>query len=434
MRLRRLSVFAGGWTLEAAESVCAGGGVDPTGILDLLTSLVDKSLVLAETQHGEARYRLLETVRQYACDRLVEAGEEAEVRTRHRAWCVALAEQADTEIHGPRQREWQTRLVVEHDNLRAALLWSREDPKGAEALLRLAAALTWFWWFHGNWSEAHGWFEEALNRRKDAPRPLLPDVYYGATYYAWRRGDYERAKKIGQEGLAIARDLGDKRNSAFLVTNLGIVAMREMEYAEAAERYEEGVRLARESGYKWYVSVCLSQQGILARVQGSLALAADLHEEALTLMRELGDTAMISYTLRCLGNVSLQKGDSHRAARIFAESLRLSREAGFQWISVECLVGLAGVSSDHAQHDRAARLFGAVESLQAAFGFRHPSYDQVEYDRRVASTRSRLGEEVFDGAWAEGRAMTLEQAIEYALKAGTRPEEAPSSSSNVAPE
>ncbi len=291
--LRRLSVFAGGWTLEAAESVCAGGSVEATSILDLLTSLVDKSLVLAETQHGEARYRLLETVRQYARDRLLEAGEEAEGRTRHRAWCVALAEQAEPELVGPRQRIWFDRWEVEHDNLRTALAWGREDPGGAEAALRLAGALAWFWWFRGYWNEARRWSDEALNRHRDAPRAVLPVVYASAAHYAWRFGDDERAKMLSEEGLTIARDLGDKRNSALLLCHLGIVALRQMAYGEAVERLEEAVRLARETEDKWLLSLCLNNLG---RAQGDLGLATGFHEEALTLIREVGDTAMVSYT------------------------------------------------------------------------------------------------------------------------------------------
>ncbi len=244
--LWRLSVFAGGWALDSAESVCAGGSVDAASILDLLTSLVDKSLVLAETHRGEARYRLLETVRQYARDRLVEAGEDAEVRTRHRTWCVALAERGAAELRGPRQRIWLERLEREHDNLGAALAWGRDDPGGADAMLRLAGALgPWFWWFRGYWGEARRWLEEALNDRRDAPRTLLPVVYYCATYYAWRLGDHERAKMLAEEGLAVARDLGDKSNSAFLLSQLGIVAMLQKTYAEAGELFEESVRVAR---------------------------------------------------------------------------------------------------------------------------------------------------------------------------------------------
>ena len=417
--LRRLSVFAGGCSLQAAERICASGSVETVSVLDVLTSLVDKSLVLAETQHGEARYRLLETVRQYARDRLVEANEEADVRTRHRAWCVTLAEQAPTELRGPRQRLWLERLEVEHDNLRAALAWSRDDPGGAEAALRLAGALTYFWWLQGNWREAREWLEGALNRRLDAPRTVLPLAYWGATRFAYQLGNNAQAKKLGEEGLAIAREVGDKRASSSLLIHLGIAALLESAYGEAAERLEEAVLLAREIGDKWHVSVCLTHQGIvLARHRGDLARSTALQEEALAVMREVGDTAYVSYTLCCLGTVTLQKGDYHRAASFFAESLRLSRETGFRWSIVECLVGLAGVSNAHLQYDRAARLLGAADALRQAIeatGGRPSPQLQADYEGCLASTRKALGESAFAATSAEGRAMALEQAIEYAL-------------------
>ena len=412
--LQRLSVFAGGWTLDAAEGVCTGGNVEATDILELLTSLVDKSLVLAETQRGEARYRLLDTVRQYARDRLAETGDEADVRTRHRAWYVAFAERADREYRGPRQRIWR-----DHDNLRAALVWGKEDPGGAEATLRLVGALIWFWWWYGNLTEARGWIEEALIRKGDAPRSVLPEVYWGAAHFAWRFDDYERAKAFAREGLAIARDLGDKWNGAFLEGSLGIVAMRQMVYGDATKHTEEAVRLAREAGDKWRLSICLNHQGIVARFQGNLGLAGDLHKEALSLIEDSADPAIISYTLRWLGFVALQQGDYQHAVEVFMESLRLSREAGYRVTILMCLLGLADVFSALKQDDRAARLFAAAEALRAAIGHRLAPQDQAEYEGRLASTRSRLGAATFAAAWAEGRAMTLEQAIEYALATET---------------
>jgi len=170
--LRRLSVFAGGWALEAAESICAGGSLDAAAILDLLTSLVDKSLLLAETQSGEARYRLLQTIRQYAWDRLVESNEAADMRKRHRDWYSALAERAAPELWGPRQALWLEHLESEHDNLRAALEWSLAEKDGAEAALGLTGALHFFWVRHGHWSEgAHGPREHWRAVPKYRPQP-----------------------------------------------------------------------------------------------------------------------------------------------------------------------------------------------------------------------------------------------------------------------
>ena len=312
---------------------------------------------------------------------------------------------------GPRQRIWR-----DHDNLRAALVWGKEDPGGAEATLRLVGALIWFWWLYGNLTEARGWIEEALIRKGDAPRSVLPEVYWGAAHFAWRFGDYERAKAFASEGLAIARDLGDKWNGAFLEASLGIVAMRQMVYGDATKHMEEAVRLAREAGDKWRLSICLNQQGIVARFQGNLGLAGDLHKEALSLIEDTADPAIISYTLRCLGLVALQQGDYQHAVEVFMESLRLSREAEYRVTTLMCLLGLADVFSDLKRDDRAARLFGAAEALRAAIGHLLAPQDQAESEGRLAATRSRLGAATFAAAWGEGRAMTQEQAVEYALK------------------
>jgi tetratricopeptide (TPR) repeat protein len=282
-------------------------------------------------------------------------------------------------------------------------------------MLRLVGAMTWFWWMYGNLTEARGWIEEALLRQRDAPRSVLPEVYWGASHFAWRFGDYERAIALGSTGLAIARDLGDKWNGAFLEASLGIVAMRQMAYGDAARHMEEAVRLAREAGDKWRLSVCLSQQGILALFQGNLGLAADLHQEALALIEDTGDPAIISYTLRCLGFVALRQGDYQRAAEVFTEGLRLSSEAGFRVTVFECLRGLGGACSGSKLDARAVRLFGAAEALREAIGHQPAPQDQADYDGRLAATRSRLELVAFEAAWAEGRAMTLEQAIEYAL-------------------
>jgi predicted ATPase len=412
--LQRLSVFAGGWTLEAAGTVCAGGTVEAAIILDLLTSLVDKSLVLAQIGNGLARYRLLETVRQYGRERLAQAAEAIEVRNRHQAWCVALAEQAEGQIRGPYQRDWLERLEAEHDNLRAALTWSREDSKGADAMLRITGALLWFWWLRGYLSEARGWYEEALKHRGDASSVLLPKIYEGLMHYSWRLGNDERAKVLGEEGLAIARQLNDKRSSAYLLANLGIVASRLKALPEAAELYGEAMSLAREIGDKWLESVILSQQGQAARAQGLGDQATSLSEQALALMREVGDDAMVAYTHRCLGRLVLPS-DYQRAAGYFMDALRSSRDIQFRWIIYESLVGVVGVSAVGRDYCRAARLYGAAEGLRDAIGWRPGPYDQAEDNQGLASTQSAMGESAFAAAWAEGGAMTLEHAIEYAL-------------------
>ena len=212
-----------------------------------------------EPQRGEARYGLLETVRQYAWERLQELETADEIRTRHRDWYIGFAESADIELNSPEQLAWLERLEAEHDNLRAALQWSKEDPGGAEAELRLAGALTWFWDRRGHWSEAWGWLEGALERSGDAPRSVLPKVLLGATYSAWRQGDYGRATALGERGRALSHDLRDE-NVAWFILQLGNLATDQGDYGRGVALYEECLALRRALGDKWGAGMTLAQR------------------------------------------------------------------------------------------------------------------------------------------------------------------------------
>lgn len=411
----RLSVFAGGWTLEAAEVVCSGDGVDTADVLDLLTQLVGKSLVVMETQGGEAWFRLLETVRQYARDRLRKAGEAANVRVRHRDWYLGLAERVEPELQGPRQTVWLERLEREHDNLRAALDWSKAAADGAEAGLRLAGALYWFWWMHGHWSEGRGWLEGALTRSEDVPISALPKALQGAANFAWRQGDYGRATVLSEKGLAICRELGDREHSAWLLMNLGIVALHQGDFGRATALFEESLVLGRELGYKGLISQALAQLGHVARIQYDYTQAAAFFQESLALSREVGNTRLIAYCLRSLGTLALRQKDYERAAVLYKEGLTLCREVRDRWVIEECLEGLAGVACAQENYKQAARLFGSAEALREILGLRRLSADITAHDQLVSATRAGLGDAAFPAAWAEGRAMALERAIEYAL-------------------
>ncbi len=211
--MRRLAVFAGGFTLEAAEEICAGEALEEGEVIDLVTHLIDKSLVGFDEQNGQARYRLLETVRQYGLERLLESGEAADVRRRHRDWYLALVERAYPDfLTGQRHELWLERLETEHDNLRAALEWSETDENGAEAELRLVGALHLFWFRQDHWAEAQGRLERALARSAAAQPSVLPRALAAATDFAWRRGDHGLARTLGEKGLALCRGLEDKEN------------------------------------------------------------------------------------------------------------------------------------------------------------------------------------------------------------------------------
>jgi len=413
--LRRLSVFAGGFSLEAAEAVCAGAVIESPHVLEMLLQLVDKSLIVVDDQGDDARYRLLETVRQYGRDRLQEAGEVAGVHQRHRDWYLELAERADVRLRGPEQAAWLRRLAIDHDNLRAALEWSRADHGGAEAGLRLAAALWWFSFAYGHWSGARTLLEEALARAREAPRHVVPKALHAAAFFALRQGDLERASELGQEGLALCHELGDREHTVWLLTWVGLVALRREQYVEAERLFEQGVALSRELRDDWLLSLVLAQMGILARGTGASQRAVALHTQCLSLSRAIGDPLMIAYQLRNLGVDGLSNREVDRAAGYYLEALRLCRDIGERWISEGCIEGLAAVAGARRDYDRAARLFGAGEALRALTGDSRSLVGDTSYDHHLGAARSTLGEEHFSAAWAAGRAMTFDEAIEYAL-------------------
>jgi non-specific serine/threonine protein kinase len=413
--LQRLSTFAGGWTLEAAEAVCSCNGIEGPDVLDLLTQLVDKSLVAVETQGEEARYRLPETVRQYSLDRLMESEEAADVRRRHRDWFLGLAERAEPELRGPGLVTSLERLETEHDNLRAALEWSRTEEGGAEAGLRLAGALYWFWFLRGYWSDGRQWLEVALAGSGDAPSYARPKVLRGAAHLAWRQGDLERATALCEQGLVMCRDLGDREGSAWLLSYLGVVATQRGDYARAAALLDESLGLCEALGNKWLGSAALVWLGIVARYQNDYGMAATFAEKGLAYAMEVGDRWRVARQLRILGILALHHEEWERAAEFYKESLTLSREVGDRPGTEEGLEGLAGVAGAQGHYEQAARLFGAAEALSIALGLHRPPLDQGDYERRVASTRAALEPTAFAAAWARGTEMSPEQAIEYAM-------------------
>ncbi len=389
--------------------------IDRSDVLDLLLRLIDKSLVVVEDRGGEARYRLLETVRQYGRDRLVEAGESATAERQHRDWYLELAERAEPKLRGPEQQAWIERLEAEHDNLRVALERSGTEENSAGAEARLAGALWYFWFVRGYWTEGRRRLEGALVRSGEAPPPALPKALQGAAFYAWRQDDNERATALGEKGLTLCRELGDGENLVLTLTWLGVAAMRKRDYRGAGTLLENGQALSQELGDKWLMGLTLSQLGVLARNEGDYDRAIAQHTDSLILSREVGDQFMRAYHLRNLGMDRFRKRDYKRAAAHYEEGLRLSKDVGDRWVAEECLEGLAGVASANGYHERAARLFGTTEALRELLGHIRSHVDQADYDRGVATTRAELGEEAFAAASLEGRGMTLEQAIEYGL-------------------
>jgi predicted ATPase/DNA-binding SARP family transcriptional activator/DNA-binding CsgD family transcriptional regulator len=456
----RLSVFAGGFTLEAAESVAGRGGIEEKQVVELLTTLVEKSLVVAEESWERgARYRLLEPVRQYAWEKLVEGGEEDDIRRRHARFFLALAEEAEPGLRGPRQVEWLDRLEQEHDNLRAALAWSLEEDLGA----RLAGALSLFWYTRGYLSEGRSYLEAAV-RGRSVPETARARALDGLGWIAEPQGDYERARLAYEESLGLYRKVGDRRGVANALGDLGSLALDRGEYERATSLLEETLALYRELGESEGIIGILDSLGVLASARGdpeqsavyfreALVLsrgtgnvrrtavslgnfgittlvhgdpgqATALLEESLGLFREIGDGQNIAIGLTHAALAALAEGDSGRVRVLVEEGLGLLRKAGDRQHFADCLEIMAGSAGAEGMARKAARLWGAAGARREEIGIPLQPENRTVLEPHLSAARSALGEAAWQTALAEGRAMSPERSIEYALSA-----EEPASSS-----
>jgi non-specific serine/threonine protein kinase len=328
--LCRLSVFAGGWTLEAAEAVCSGGGIKASDVLDLSTQLVDKSLVMAQTHDGEARYQLLETVRAFGRERLHESEAVEPVQRRHRDWYLALAEQVELKFDKREREIWFDRLERENDNLRASLDWSFKH-RDADAVMRLAKSLYLFWEIRGYWSEGLHWLEVALSLDTSDPSPVRARTLEAAGALARHLGDTPRAVARLDECVAAYRVLGDKKGMANALRLLGVTAYRQSDYDRAAALLDESTALARASGDKPTLAFSIFILGVLARLRGDYGKAETLCKESLALSQALGLKWGTGLALDGLGLVALCEGNYERAQSLFQQALTLHEQEGYRF-------------------------------------------------------------------------------------------------------
>jgi predicted ATPase/DNA-binding SARP family transcriptional activator/DNA-binding CsgD family transcriptional regulator len=427
--LGRLSVFAGGFTLEAAEALGSGEGVGEGEVLNPLSRLVEKSLVtLEEGEHdGALRYTMLEPVRQYARQKLRESGEEDSVQGRHAGFFLALAEEAEPEMSGPDQEVWLKRLEREHANLRGALSWALDPADSTEPSehrtevgLRLAGALGRFWGVYGP-SEGLRWLERGLGKGGSVPKPTLAKALYEAGSIVLFQGDYDRAIALLEEGLALFRQLGDRRCIATSLVNLGFAALHLGDKERATVLRQEVEPLRGEPLDQWTLAWLTTFLGVTALYEGDYERTGALAKESLAIYRELGDKRGMSLCHIDLGLIELIRGNHEQAGPLLEESLLVLRGSEDKFCLAYGIFGLAAVAGARAQPRRAARLWGAAEALREEIGV--VSLTQLElqaydYEGRVSAARTMLGDEgAWERAWAEGRAMTPDQAVEYALGA-----------------
>jgi predicted ATPase len=457
---RRLAVFVGGWTVEAAEVVGNAMRDLPRNVLDILASLVDQSLVAhVAGSDDEPRFMMLETIREFALERLAASGEAATIRQRHAAYYLALAEQAEPETCGPQQVRWLARLAVDHDNFRATLTWSLTADDGAEFGLRLTDALLRFWWVRKHISEAREWFEALLAHSHGAATTHRVAGLLGAGDLAFAQGDFARAEALAEAALALSRELGDNRGIARALGGLLGAAFPRGDYPTARRLGEESVALFRAAGDARGLAQSLEGLCFTARYQGDYARATKYAEEALALDREaedhfraaymhihlgtlawiqgdydeavvhyteslrwfqeLGDKINVAWALVCMGNVALDQGNHARAAACYQECLGYFREADDAGGIAAYLQGMAGVIGARGHAVQAVRLFGAA-AICRGLGHQPAPHERVRYERQFAAARAQLDEATFTAAWAAGQALTLDQAIAAALGNGDR--------------
>ena len=458
----RLAVFAGGWSLEAAETVCSADGIERGDVHSLLGELVDKSLVtVGPTANGATRYRMLEPIRQYAREKLEESGQADEAQGQHVAFFLDVAEQAEPELAGSQQSHWVKQLEREHDNLRAALSWVLKRREAGQGL-RFGAALWRFWLAEGYLSEGRKWLDAILAGGEQGPERAR--ALEGMGWLAQYQGDIERAKAAYREMLKLSRELDDSGNVATALNSLGTLAVstgdneRAKRYLEenlsviqqleeeenaateikryhaynllgilalnedgdparATALWKESLELARETRDALRIGVSLCSLGYAAVLQGDNERATALCEETLAFAREHEDAGeeVVPETLVNLGLAALGQGEYERAISSFDEALALSRRAGRKASLINALEGMAGLAGARREAPLAARLWGAAEKAREVTGIALPPGDRTLHEPRVTSARSLLGEREWDEALAKGRAMSLDEAADYAF-------------------
>jgi non-specific serine/threonine protein kinase len=414
---RRLAAFSGGFTPEAAAAINDDGDEQQT--LESIASLVDQSLVRPERgPDGEVRYGMLETVREFALQELVASGEGEETQRRHAAWCLDLVEQAWPAFAARVEQEpWLDRLATEHDNLRTALVWV-EQTGDALSMLRLAGAMFWFWYVRGHLSEGRTWFARALEMplRNDVLGGDQARALYGAGLLAHFQGQDAAAIVLVEDALARWRKLADGWGIGVSLLLLGILAEDQGDYDEAAPRFEEALAHFRAEGDRANEALTLYHFAIVTWGRGDLVRAIDLSEEALVIQRAIRDRWGAIHSLSYLGLFMTLASRSDRAVEILRESLRLRREVGVSEGLARGLANVATLAVGCGQPLAAARLFGAEETAHEIIGSIRELPERSAHESAMAAAVEALGADAFRSAWQAGRELTLDQAIEEAIR------------------
>lgn len=378
----RLAVFVGGWTLAAAEAICQGPDDQPLDVLQGLHALLDHHLLTAtDGGDGEPRLGMLETIREYARERLLGSGEADTMQRAHAAYYLALAEQAEGELTGPQQAHWLARLEQEHDNLRAVLRWAEERGDG-ETTLRMGSAVWRFWGMHGYAHEGREWLQAALAQETVQPAALQAKALTAAGMLALYQNQYATARPLFEDSLALAHAIKDPTGVATALLNLGRIAMEQGELPRATALLEESLTLYQAVNHTYGMADTLNVLACVVQNQGNLARADTLFEESLALHQQSGNLRGCAFVLNNLGILAQEQGDYARATNILAECLMLDRQLGDIWGSAMTLNNLGMAHHEQGNDVQAVALY--EESLALS--------RQLHDKLSIARTLDNLGE------------------------------------------
>jgi predicted ATPase/DNA-binding XRE family transcriptional regulator len=414
---RQLSTFVGGWRLEAAEAVA------PTSIdvLDTLATLVNSSLVSQVTSmDGRTRFGMLETIREFGLERLDAIGETRVAQERHARYFLQLAEEAEPNLISGNQIDWVSLLSVEMPNMQAALEWSQGPDGDPDLGLSLGGSLAWFWRIRGYISEGRAWLDRALAHESASPRARMKAVA-GAGWVLHVQHESAIARRLLDESLRLAEELGDRWTIAWVLHLLGRVAYFDGDPETARERAKQSHAIARELGDDWLIAWTLHLMGLAAHIDDNFLTARDYYQATLEIRRAIGDQEGIATVTGLLGMLTLSEGDHPTALRLLHESVRTCRELGSAWLVINMVANIVTIAVMLGDSLRAARLAGFVVATGETMGAEPIPIAQRTFQRGLEQTRAALDPAAFERAWNDGQEMSLDDAVNEALTVGIGP-------------
>ena len=417
--LRALAVFMGGWTLDSAAAVCASEVTDEFKVLDQLTGLIEKSIVVVDHQGAEARYRLLETVRQYARDKLLEAGEGSILRDRHMAHFLKIAEDAKERLRGPEQERLLESFERDHENFRTAIDWAVGE-KHSEIALRFSSALSYFWVIHSHNAESLERHKAALDIPSDGPSEPYAAVLAQAGWCYFAQNDFDTAIDYAQRGLEMAEVIGYRKGSMLALNTLGVSYLSKKDFTRSIKHFTQAIGIAREFGHRAREASLLTNLGAAHYASNEFDKAKQFYKEARTISHEIGNLYQEGGTLEGLGGIAIVQGEHDRAQALLDEGLSLFRRIGDIRNSWGTLSQFACLRSAQGHHDKAAKLFGATDAMMERHQYHFETHDQQLYEEHKQATREQLGEQAFEELHARMKDLSDDEAFDLALN-NTKP-------------